>query len=52
MERRNLAATHAAKMMATRDSVAARAWIEDGPFTQEAKAAIQSALGTTSQTEP
>ena len=51
-EERTRAATHAAKMMAARDSIAARAWIENGPFTQEAKAAIQSALETTSQIAP
>ena len=48
-ERRTLAATHAAKMMAARDAVMASAWIESSPFTQEAKAAIQSALQTTTQ---
>ena len=48
-ERRTLAATHAAKTMAARDSVTARALVENGPFTQEARAAIQSALETTSQ---
>jgi len=48
-ERRTLAATHAAKGMAARDSVTARALVENGPFTQEAKAAIQSALETISQ---
>jgi hypothetical protein len=50
--RRTLAATHAAKMMAARDSVAARTWIENGPFTQEAKATIQSALESTSPIAP
>lgn len=48
-ERRTVAATHAAKRMAARDSAMARACIENGPFTQETKAAIQSALETTSQ---
>ncbi len=50
--RRTHAATHAAKMMAARDSAAARAWVENAPFTPEAKAAIQSALETTTQGAP
>jgi RNA polymerase sigma factor (sigma-70 family) len=51
-EGRTRAATHAAKMMAARDSVTARAWIENGPFPQETKIAIQSALETTTQIAP
>ena len=51
-EGRTRAATHAAKMMAARDSVTARAWIENGPFTLQAKTAIQSALETTTQIAP
>ncbi len=49
-ERRIGAAAHAARMMAARDSVIARAWIENGPFTQEAKAVLRSALETTRRT--
>lgn len=49
VEGRTRAATHAAKMMAARDSVTARALIENGPLTQAARAAIQSAIETTSQ---
>jgi RNA polymerase sigma factor (sigma-70 family) len=48
-ERRTVAAAHAAKMMAVRDSVTARALIDNGPFTPAAKAAVQSALETRSQ---
>jgi hypothetical protein len=51
-EGRTRAATHAAKMMAARNSVTALAWIENGPFTQEVKTAIQSALETTTQIAP
>jgi hypothetical protein len=48
-DRRTLAGAHAAKLMAARDSGAARALIENGPLTPEAKAAIESALAATSQ---
>ncbi len=49
---RTRAAAHVAKMMAARDSVTARSWIESGPFTQETKSALQSALETTTQIAP
>jgi len=48
-EGRTRAAIHAARMMAARDSAAARGWIENGPLTLETKAAIQSALETAGQ---
>ena len=47
------AASHAAQMMAARDPATARQWIESGPFTPEAKAALQSAISASSQsTQP
>ena len=49
---RTRAATHAAKMMVARDSATARSWIENGPFTQQAKLTIQSALETTTGIAP
>jgi hypothetical protein len=46
---RSRAATHAAKMMAARDSTTARQWIETGPFTPEIKAQLQSVIGLKSR---
>ncbi|MCI0538927.1 MAG: sigma-70 family RNA polymerase sigma factor [Verrucomicrobiales bacterium] len=46
---RNLAASHAAKIMAVRDPATARQWIEAGPFTPEIKATLQSALESPAQ---
>jgi RNA polymerase sigma factor (sigma-70 family) len=51
-EIRILAASHAAKMMSARDFATARSWIENGPFTLEAKATIQAALESTSGMTP
>jgi hypothetical protein len=48
-ERRTVAGIHAAKMMAARDPIIARALVEIGPLTREARTAIQSALGISSQ---
>jgi hypothetical protein len=49
VERRIQSATHAAQQLAARDSVTARDLIENGPFPQEAKVAMESALETTSR---
>lgn len=43
------AATHAAQMMAAHDPATARQWIENGPFTPEDKATLQSALKPANQ---
>jgi hypothetical protein len=48
-ERRTVAGTHAAKTLAARDPVTALALVENSSLTREAKTAIQSALGITSQ---
>jgi hypothetical protein len=47
VDERIRAATYAAKRMAARDLLVARAWVESAPFTTEAKAAMQSVLEAT-----
>jgi hypothetical protein len=46
------AATHAARAMAMRDSTTARQWIENGPFTSEAKVTLQAALNANASAGP
>jgi hypothetical protein len=43
-ETRTLAATHAVRMMAARDTATAQQWIETGPFSSDTRAALQSSL--------
>jgi hypothetical protein len=53
-QQRNNAAAHAARMMATRDPVTARQWIDTGPFSPDFKASFHTGphtgLGTTTAT--